>query len=146
MVCSDAWQGTARSCGIHDKARESRVGNWAHAHTFCTPRKPTGSRRKTAAAQTARRTAHTALSPTQLPLKLTCPGASQCSCVLVQVWAKTPGLGESPFLECLWSSVDEVRQCRSCSLEACLLFGIWADGRKFGGQGEQTPSPSKEIG
>jgi hypothetical protein len=26
-----------------------------------------------------------------------------------QVWAKTPGFGETPFLECLWSSVDEVR-------------------------------------
>lgn len=26
-----------------------------------------------------------------------------------QVWAKTPGLGESPFLECLWSSIDDVR-------------------------------------
>ena len=26
----------------------------------------------------------------------------------IKVWSKTPGLGESPFLECLWSSIDEV--------------------------------------
>lgn len=30
-------------------------------------------------------------------------------CTGVQVWSKTPGFGETPFLECLWSSIDEVQ-------------------------------------
>jgi hypothetical protein len=26
----------------------------------------------------------------------------------LQVWTKTPGYGENPFLETLWSSIEEV--------------------------------------
>ncbi|PNW79716.1 hypothetical protein CHLRE_08g364250v5 [Chlamydomonas reinhardtii] len=33
-----------------------------------------------------------------------------------KVWAKTPGLGESPFLECLWSSVDEAIFLKECDV------------------------------
>ncbi|GAX83091.1 hypothetical protein CEUSTIGMA_g10517.t1 [Chlamydomonas eustigma] len=33
-----------------------------------------------------------------------------------KVWAKTPGLGESPFLECLWSSIDEAVVLRECDV------------------------------
>lgn len=34
-------------------------------------------------------------------------------CCLLQVWESTPGFGEKPFLDTLWSSIDEVR-------------GVWA--------------------
>lgn len=33
-----------------------------------------------------------------------------------KVWAKTPGLGESPFLECLWSSVEEAITLKDCDV------------------------------
>lgn len=33
-----------------------------------------------------------------------------------KVWAKTPGLGETPFLECLWSSVDEAICLKECDV------------------------------
>ncbi|PNH07783.1 Repressor of RNA polymerase III transcription MAF1 [Tetrabaena socialis] len=33
-----------------------------------------------------------------------------------KVWAKTPGLGESPFLECLWSSIDEAICLKECDV------------------------------
>lgn len=33
-----------------------------------------------------------------------------------KVWAKTPGLGESPFLECLWSSIEEAITLKDCDV------------------------------
>lgn len=33
-----------------------------------------------------------------------------------KVWAKTPGLGEHPFLECLWSSIDEAIGIKDCDV------------------------------
>lgn len=33
-----------------------------------------------------------------------------------KVWAKTPGLGENPFLECLWSSIDEAIDMKDCDV------------------------------
>lgn len=33
-----------------------------------------------------------------------------------KVWSKTPGLGESPFLECLWSSVEEAIKLKDCDV------------------------------
>jgi hypothetical protein len=29
--------------------------------------------------------------------------------LLLQVWENTPGFGEAPFLDTLWSAIDEVR-------------------------------------
>lgn len=33
-----------------------------------------------------------------------------------KVWSNTPGLGESPFLECLWSSIDEAITLKDCDV------------------------------
>lgn len=33
-----------------------------------------------------------------------------------KVWSKTPGLGESPFLECLWSSIEEAITLKDCDV------------------------------
>mmetsp|Transcript_2943 Transcript_2943/g.6447 ORF Transcript_2943/g.6447 Transcript_2943/m.6447 type:complete len:233 (+) Transcript_2943:170-868(+) len=33
-----------------------------------------------------------------------------------KVWSKTPGFGESPFLECLWSSIDEAINLKDCDM------------------------------
>lgn len=33
-----------------------------------------------------------------------------------KVWSKTPGLGESPFLECLWGSIDEAIGLNDCDV------------------------------
>ncbi|KAG1670689.1 hypothetical protein FOA52_010965 [Chlamydomonas sp. UWO 241] len=35
-----------------------------------------------------------------------------------KLWSKTPGLGENPFLECLWSSVDEAITLKECDVYA----------------------------
>jgi len=33
-----------------------------------------------------------------------------------KVWSKTPGLGETPFLECLWTSIDEAITIAECDI------------------------------
>ena len=33
----------------------------------------------------------------------------------VQVWESTPGFGDKPFLDTLWTSIDEVGSCSTCS-------------------------------
>jgi hypothetical protein len=36
--------------------------------------------------------------------------------VLPQVWETTPGFGEEPLLECLWSSIDEAIALKECDV------------------------------
>jgi len=53
----------------------------------------------------------------------------------LQVWANTPGFGENPFLESLWSSIEEVRAAvlrlnarvdrRAVCVCVCMCVCVW---------------------
>lgn len=46
-----------------------------------------------------------------------------CTNAHVQVWENTPGFGEQPFLDTLWSSIDE-----AIDLKECDVYSYKSDG------------------
>lgn len=33
-----------------------------------------------------------------------------------KIWEATPGFGEEPFLDCLWTAIDEVIDLKDCEV------------------------------
>lgn len=45
-----------------------------------------------------------------------------------QVWEATPGFGEEPFLDCLWTAIDEVMVLKECDVYRCAGHALLAQG------------------
>ena len=43
-----------------------------------------------------------------------------------QVWEATPGFGEEPFLDCLWTAVDEVITLKDCDVYRWGRAAVWS--------------------
>mmetsp|Transcript_16570 Transcript_16570/g.39329 ORF Transcript_16570/g.39329 Transcript_16570/m.39329 type:complete len:140 (+) Transcript_16570:289-708(+) len=44
------------------------------------------------------------------------PSVSGARLALLEVWEKTPGFGDSPLLESLWTAIDEAIELKECDL------------------------------
>ena len=63
------------------------------------------------------------------------PPLLPCSAAAQQVWETTPGFGEEPLLECLWSAIDEVVALKECDVYRWVGSVCVGGGGGVGGTG-----------
>lgn len=65
------------------------------------------------------------LPPLPRPALRPPPWPSCAPAAAAQVWETTPGFGEEPLLDCLWSSIDEAINLKECDVYRWALQCMW---------------------